>query len=203
MRKLIFLGFVTVDGVIQAPGGPGEDTSGGFPYGGWQAPFLDEFLDKILDEELREGFDLLLGRKTFDIFTSYWPYHDEGVTGRGINNATKYVASNTLNSHDWNKSVFLKSDVAEEVRKLKQQEGRVIYIYGSANLIQTLLKHDLIDEFWLKICPITLGTGKRLFAEGTFPAAFKVSKGLLSPTGVIVVNLERAGKPQTGITVGE
>jgi dihydrofolate reductase len=203
MRKLIFLGFITVDGVIQAPGGPEEDTSGGFPFGGWQARYLDEFLDKILDEELREPFDLLLGRKTFEIFASYWPYHKEGLPGSGINNATKYVASNTLNSHDWRKSVFLKGDVAEEVRKLKQQDGRVILIYGSANLIQTLLKHDLIDEFWLKICPITLGTGKRLFAEGTFPAAFKVSKGQVSPTGVIVANLERAGAVQTGITVGE
>jgi dihydrofolate reductase len=200
MRKLIVLSFITVDGVIQAPGGPLEDTSGGFTYGGWQAPYLDEFLDKILDEQLRDPFDLLLGRKTFDIFASYWPSHEE--QGPGINNATKYVASNTLTSHDWKKSVFLKGDVAEEVRKLKQQDGRVIFMYGSGNLIQTLLKHDLIDEFWLKICPITLGTGKRLFAEGTIPAAFKVSKSQVSPTGVIVANLERAGEVQTG-TVGE
>jgi len=203
MRKLIVLSFITVDGVIQAPGGPLEDTSGGFPYGGWQAPYLDEFLDKILDEELRGPFDLLLGRKTFEIFASYWPYHQEQGPGPGINNATKYVASNTLHSHEWKTSVFLQGDVAEEVSKLKQQDGRVIYMYGSANLIQTLLKHDLIDAFWLKICPITLGTGKRLFAEGTFPAAFRVSKGLLSPAGVMVANLERAGEVQTGLTVGE
>jgi len=202
MRKLIFLGFITVDGVIQAPGGPGEDTSGGFPYGGWQAPYGDEVVSKVLNEQWSEPFDLLLGRKTFEIFASYWPYHKEGLPGSGINNATKYVASTTLNSHDWKKSVFLKGDVAEEVRKLKQQDGRVIYIYGSANLIQTLLKHDLIDEFWLRICPITLGTGKRLFAEGTIPAAFKLTKGQVSPTGVIVANLERAGEVQTG-TVGE
>jgi dihydrofolate reductase len=202
MRKLIVLSFITVDGVIQAPGGPREDTSGGFPYGGWQAPYLDEFLDKILDEELRDPFDLLLGRKTFEIFASYWPSHEEQGPGPGINNATKYVASKTLTSHDWKTSVFLKGDVAEEVRKLKQQDGRVIFMYGSGNLIQTLLKHDLIDEFWLKICPITLGTGKRLFAEGTIPAAFKVSQSQVSPTGVIVANLERAGEVQTG-TVGE
>jgi len=202
MRKLIVLSFITVDGVMQAPGGPEEDTSGGFTYGGWQAPYLDEFLGKVLDEQWREPFDLLLGRKTFEIFASYWPYHEEQGPGPGINNATKYVASNTLNSHDWKKSVFLKGDVAEEVRKLKQQDGPDIQVYGSGNLIQTLLKHDLIDAFWLKICPITLGTGKRLFAEGTIPAAFKVSKSQVSPTGVIVANLERAGEVQTG-TVGE
>jgi dihydrofolate reductase len=202
MRKLIVLSFITLDGVIQAPGAPEEDTSGGFTYGGWQAPYSDEVLAKVLDEEWREPFDLLLGRKTFEIFASYWPYHAEGQPGSGINNATKYVASHTLHAHDWEKSVFLKGDVAEEVRTLKQQAGPDIWIYGSGNLIQTLLKHDLIDEFWLKIYPITLGTGKRLFAEGTIPAAFKVSKGLVSPTGVIVAYLERAGEVQTG-TVGE
>jgi dihydrofolate reductase len=203
MRKLIVQSFITLDGIIQAPGGPEEDTSGGFTYGGWQGPYLDEAVNKLLDEELREPFDLLLGRKTFEIFASYWPYHAEGQPGSSINNATKYVASHTLHSHEWKKSVFLKGDVAEEVRKLKQQDGLRIWIYGSGNLIQTLLKHDLIDEFWLKICPITLGTGKRLFAEGTIPAAFKVTRGLVSPTGVIVAYLERAGEVQTGITVGE
>jgi dihydrofolate reductase len=202
MRKLIVLNFITVDGVMQAPGARKDDTSGGFTYGGWRDPYLDEFLGKILDEQWSEPFDLLLGRKTFEIFASYWPYHAEGRPGSGINNATKYVASNTLSSHDWKKSVFLKGDVAEEVRKLKQQKGPDIHVYGSGNLIQTLLKHDLIDEFWLKIVPIMLGTGKRLFAEGTIPAAFKVSKSHVSPTGVIVVNLERAGEVQTG-TVGD
>ncbi len=202
MRELIVLSFITLDGVIQAPGGPEEDPSGGFPYGGWQAPYPDEFVSKVLEEEWQEPFDLLLGRKTFEIFASYWPYHAEQGPGPGINDATKYVASHTLNSHDWKKSVFLQGDVAEEVRKLKQQDGPHIFIYGSANLIQTLLQHDLIDEFWLKIYPITLGTGKRLFAEGTIPAAFRVIKGQVSPMGVIVVNLERAGEVQTG-TVGE
>jgi dihydrofolate reductase len=151
---------------------------------------------------LRDPFDLLLGRKTFEIFASYWPYHAEGGPGPVINNATKYVASHTLHAHEWQKSVFLQGDVAEEVRKLKQQDGPTIWVYGSGNLIQTLLKHDLIDEFWLKICPITLGKGKRLFAEGTIPAAFKVAKSQVSPTGVIVATLERAGEVQTG-TVGE
>jgi dihydrofolate reductase len=124
-----------------------------------------------------------LGRKTFEIFASYWPSHASGDPGRGINNATKYVASNTLNSYDWKTSVFLKGDVAQEVRKLKQQAGPDIHIYGSGKLIQTLLNHDLIDEFWLKICPITLGIGKRQFAEGTFPAAFKVAKGQTGTVG--------------------
>ncbi|HEX3051253.1 MAG TPA: dihydrofolate reductase family protein [Aggregatilineaceae bacterium] len=202
MRKLIVHSFMTLDGVIQAPGAPEEDTSGGFAYGGWQAPYSDDVLNKVFDDEWRAPFDLLLGRKTFEIFASYWPYHAEGQPGSGINNATKYVASTTLHAHDWKKSVFLKGDVAKEVRMLKQQAGPNIWIYGSSNLIQTLLNHDLIDELWLKIYPITLGTGKRLFAEGTIPAAFKVTRGLVSPTGVIVAYLERAGEVQTG-TVGE
>src|SRR5437773_2663042 len=202
MRKLIVLSFITLDGVMQAPGAPEEDTSGGFTYGGWQAPYADELVGKILREQWSQPYELLLGRKTYEIFASYWPHHAEGEPGRGFNNTTKYVASHTLKSLDWKNSVLLKGDVAEEVRKLKQQDGPDIHVYGSANLIQTLLKHDLIDEFWLKIYPITLGTGKRLFAEGTIPAAFKVSKGLVSPIGVIVVYLERAGEVQTG-TVGE
>src|SRR5713101_4833527 len=170
MRKLIVLTFITLDGVMQGPGGPTEDTSGNFTSGGWTVPYFDEFLGNSMGEQMSRPFDLLLGRKTFEIFASYCPYHEEQGPGPGINNATKYVASNTLHSHDWKKSVFLKGDVAEEVSKLKQQDGRVIFIYGSGNLIQTLLKHDLIDEFWLKIVPITLGTGKRLFAEDAFPA---------------------------------
>ncbi len=202
MRKLIAMSFMTLDGVIQAPGGPEEDTSGGFAYGGWQAPFADELVGKVLEEQWGQPFDLLLGRKTFEIFASYWPSHADGGPGPGINNATKYVASHTLKSHDWKKSVFLNGDVVQEVRKLKQQDGPPIHVYGSANLIQTLLKHDLIDEFLLMIYPITLGTGKRLFAEGTMPATFKVSRGQVSPMGVIVVSLEPAGEVRTG-TVGE
>src|SRR5512143_2220018 len=202
MRKLIVLSFTTLDGVIQAPGAPEEDTSGGFAYGGWQAPYPDEAVGKILNERWRDPYDLLLGRKTFEIFASYWPHHADGEPGSGINSATKYVASNTLRSHDWKKSVFLKGNIAEEVRKLKQQDGPDLHVYGSANLMQTLLKNDLIDEFSLMIYPITLGTGKRLFTDGTIPAAFKVSKGLVSPLGVMIANLERAGDVQTG-TVGE
>lgn len=197
MRKLIVLSFITLDGIMQAPGGPTEDPSGGFTYGGWTVPYVDDFLGQIMGEQMSKPFDLLLGRKTFEIFASYWPHHE--AEGPGINKATKYVASNTLTTHEWSKSVFLKSNiVVDEIKKLKQQDGPDIQVHGSSNLIQTLLKQDLIDAFWLKIFPITLGTGKRLFAEGTIPAAFKVSESKISPAGVIVVNYERAGEVKTG-----
>jgi dihydrofolate reductase len=196
MRKIIVLSFITLDGILQAPGGPAEDPSGGFTYGGWSVPYFDDVLGTIMGEQMDKPFDLLLGRKTFEIFASYWPQHvDEGP---GINAATKYVASNTLTSHEWNKSVFLKGSIVDEIKKLKQQDGSDLQVHGSGNLIQTLLKHDLIDEFWLKIFPIALGMGKRLFAEGTMPAAFKMSESKLTPSGVIVANFERAGEVKTG-----
>lgn len=196
MRKITVLTFVTMDGVMQAPGGPTEDPSGGFTHGGWLVPYFDDFLGDIMAEQMSKPFDLLLGRKTFELFASYWPHHvDEGP---GINKATKYVASNTLTTHEWSKSVFLKGNVVDEIRRLKQQEGPDLQVHGSSNLIQTLLRHDLIDSFWLKIFPITLGMGKRLFAEGAIPAAFRVSESQLSPTGVIVAKYERAGEVKTG-----
>src|SRR5205085_1386266 len=167
MRKIIVLTFVTLDGIMQAPGGPEEDTSGDFKFGGWTVPYFDEFLGKVMTEQMGKPFDLLLGRKTFEIFASYWPDHpDEGA---GINNATKYVVSKTLNKHNWKKSIFLKS--VADIKKIKQQDGPDLQVHGSANLIQTLLKHNLIDELWLKIFPVALGTGKRLFADGTIPAS--------------------------------
>ena len=196
MRKIIVLSFVTMDGIMQAPGGPTEDPSGGFTHGGWLPPHFDDFLGKIMDEQMSKSFDLLLGRKTFELFASYWPHHQD--EGPGINKATKYVVSNTLTTHDWSKSVFLKGNVVDEIKKLKQQDGPDLQVHGSSNLLQTLLRHDLIDEFWLKIFPVTLGTGKRLFAEGTMPAAFRVSETKLSPTGVIIANYERAGEVKTG-----
>lgn len=196
MRKLIVLTFVTMDGVMQAPGGPVEDPSGGFTHGGWVAPHFDEFLGEVMGEQMGKPFDLLLGRKTFEIFASYWPHHQE--EGPEINNATKYVVSNTMTSHDWNKSVFLSGNVVDEIKKLKQQDGPDLQVHGSGNLIQTLLSNDLIDEFWLKIFPVTLGMGKRLFAEGTMPAGFKASEMKVSPGGVIVANYERAGEVKTG-----
>jgi dihydrofolate reductase len=196
MRKVIAIEFVSLDGVIQAPGGPEEDTSGGFAYGGWIAPYSDEVLSAAINRQMNLPFDLLLGRKTFDIWAPYWPQHAD--IWPGVNAATKYVASNTMTSHEWQPSVFLGGDIAEKVSKLKQQPGPDLHVYGSGNLLQTLLKHDLVDAFWLKIYPLTLGCGKRLFADGTIPAAFKVTEGKVSPNGIMMVNYERAGALTTG-----
>lgn len=181
---------------MQAPGGPEEDTSDDFAYGGWTVPYFDEFLGKVMDEQMSKPFDLLLGRKTFEIFASYWPEHPE--EGAGINKATKYVPSNTLTSHGWEKSVFLKGNVPDEIRKLKEGEGPDLQVHGSGQLIQTLLKYDLVDEFWLKIFPVTLGMGKRLFDNGTIPASYTLVESKSSPGGVIIATFERAGEVETG-----
>jgi dihydrofolate reductase len=196
MRKITVLTFITLDGVMQAPGGPTEDTSGGFTFGGWTVPYFDEFLGQVMTEQMGQPFDLLLGRKTFEIFAAYWPQHPE--EGAGINQATKYVASNTLTSHDWQKTVFLKGNVADEIKKLKGQDGPDLQVHGSANFIQTMLKHDLVDEFWLKIFPLSLGKGKRLFGQGTMPASFTLAESKSSPSGVIIANFKRAGEIKTG-----
>ncbi len=200
MRRVVVLEFVTLDGVIQAGGAPEEDTSGGFAYGGWQAPYSDEVIGAVMNKQMNVPFDLLLGRKTFQIWAAYWPHHAD--IWPGVNPATKYVASNTITSHEWQPSVFLGGDVAKEVSNLKQQPGPDLHVYGSAHLVQTLMKHDLVDEFWLKIYPLTLGSGKRLFADGTIPAAFKVTESHVSPSGIIIVNYERAGAVTTGSVEG-
>lgn len=196
MKKIIVLEHISLDGVIQAPGGPDEDTSGGFAHGGWIAPYADAQLGTVLRRQMNLPFDLLVGRKTFDIWAPYWPLHADAWPG--VNAATKYVASNTLTAHAWQPSVFLSGDVADKVAKLKQQPGPDLHVWGSGHLIQTLIKHDLVDVFWLMIYPITLGAGKRLFADGTLPMAFKVTDSLVTPKGVIVVNYERAGAVTTG-----
>jgi dihydrofolate reductase len=196
MRKVIALEFITLDGVIQAGGGPDEDTSGGFAYGGWQVPYSDDVLGSVMTRQLNLPFDLLLGRKTFDIWEPYWPHHADNW--QGVMTATKYVASNTRTSSEWQPSVFFGGDVADKVRELKKEEGPNLHVFGSANLLQTLMKHDLVDEFWLKIYPMTLGSGKRLFSDGTIPAAFKVTESLISPNGIIIANYERAGEVTTG-----
>ncbi len=196
MRKILVLEFITLDGVIQGPGGPTEDTSDNFSYGGWIAPFADDVTDKTMREQMRRPFDLLLGRKTYEIWVPYWPNHADGWPG--INEATKYVASNTVTTSDWSNTVFLKGNIPAEIKKLKQQDGPDLKVYGSADLVQTLLEHDLVDELWLKIYPITLGMGKRLFAEGTIPAAFTLEKAGFSPSGVIVAYFKRAGDVKTG-----
>ena len=197
MRKVIVLEFITLDGVIQAGGGPEEDTSGGFAYGGWQAPYSDDVLgEAVMKRQMNLPFDLLLGRTTFEIWAPFWPQHADEWPG--VMTATKYVASNTMTSHEWQPSVFLGGDIVEKVSKLKQTPGPDLHVYGSANLVQTLMKHDVVDAFWLKIHPLTLGSGKRLFAEGTIPAAFKVTESTVCPNSVIFVNYERAGAIATG-----
>ncbi|MDD5464098.1 MAG: dihydrofolate reductase family protein [Candidatus Moranbacteria bacterium] len=196
MRKIIVLEFITLDGVMQAPSGPEEDTSGGFKYGGWTVPYFDEFSGKAMEKQMTQPFNLLLGRKTFEIFASYWPQH--ASEWPGINEANKYVASHKPMEFNWENSVQLEGEVVEEIKKLKTQDGPDLQVYGSGNFVQTLLKHNLVDELWLKIFPITLGQGKRLFAEGTIPAAFKLTDSKISPSGVIFANYERAGEVKTG-----
>jgi len=199
MRKLIVLSFVTLDGVVQAPGGPEEDPTGGFKYGGWTVGYWDEFLGAVMDEQMAGPFELVLGRKTYEIFASYWPYvKGDDPMADGLNRARKYVASRTLEKLDWNNSVLIRGEVAEEIKKLKQEDGPQLHIHGSGNLIQTLLKHYLIDEFRLKIFPLTLGTGKRLFGDGTIPAAFRLVDSRTSSKGVIVATYERSGEVKTG-----
>jgi dihydrofolate reductase len=196
MRKVNVLEFVSLDGVMQAPGGPEEDTSGGFAYGGWVAPYDDDVAGTVMNRQMNLPFDLLLGRKTFEIWAPFWPHHADFWPG--VNPATKYVASNTMTSSEWQPTVFFGGDIAEKVSKLKQQPGPDLHVYGSAHLLQTLMKHDLVDAFWLKIYPLTLGSGKRLFTDGTIPAAFKVTESQVSPSGIILVNYERAGAVTTG-----
>ena len=196
MRKVIVLEHISLDGVIQAPGGPDEDTSGGFSYGGWIAPYSDPILGTALRRQMNSPFDLLVGRTTFEIWEPYWPQHADAWPN--VNAATKYVASNTRTSSEWQPSVFLNGDIAEKVAKIKQQPGPDLHVWGSGNLLQTLIKHDLVDVFWLMIYPITLGSGKRLFADGTIPAAFKVTESKVSSKGVIIANYERAGAITTG-----
>ena len=191
---------MTLDGVMQAPGGPNEDTTGDFKYGGWTVPFFDEFSVKVMSEQMGHPFDLLLGRKTYDIFASYWPNHNDpkDPVGSGINQATKFVASHSLFKSDWTGTVILQGDVAEAIKKLKQQDGPELQVHGSGNLIQTLLQQGLVDELWLKIFPITLGSGKRLFADGTIPSAFTLIECKTSPKGVIIASYKRSGEVETG-----
>ena len=199
MRKIIVLSFITLDGVMQAPGRPDEDTTDGFKYGGWTAPYFaeaDEEAGELMLKQMKPA-DLLLGRKTFEIFASYWPEHADFWPG--INDVTKYVLSNTMDTSDWGNSVFLKD--VEGIKKLKSSEGSDLQVHGSSQLIQLLLKNDLVDELWLKTFPLTLGGGKKLFGDGTIPAAFILTDSLVTSNGVIFINYKRAGKVRTG-TVG-
>jgi len=196
MRKIIVLSFITLDGVMQAPGGPDEDPSEGFKYGGWTAPYDDETSGQFMQKQL-EPADLLLGRKTFDIFESYWPEHADYWPG--VNEVAKYVLSNTRKKSDWNNSTFLTS--VADIKKLKNSEGSDIKIWGSSKLVQLLLQHNLVDEFWLNIHPVILGKGKRLFDDGAIPSAFELAESFVTKKGVIMANYKKSGEVKTG-TVG-
>lgn len=198
MRKLIVLSFITLDGVMQAPGGPEEDPTGGFKYGGWVAGYWDDFLGRVMDEQMAEPFDLLLGRKTYEIFAAHWPYIKDDPIADKLNSAKKHVASTTLEKLDWANSTLITKNAGQEIRKIKEQDGPELQVHGSGNLIQTLLRQDLIDELRLKIFPLTIGSGKRLFGKGTIPAGFKHLESRTSTTGVIIATYERDGDIKTG-----
>jgi dihydrofolate reductase len=197
MRKVIALEFVTLDGVMQSGGSPDEDTSDNFKYGGWAAPYLDagEETDEVMSKQLKFA-DLLLGRRTFEAFASFWPTHEH--MWPGVNDVTKYVMSKTINKNetDWKNCTFIQS--VDDIKKVKQSEGLDIQVHGSGNLVQTLFKYDLIDELWLKIIPVTIGEGKKLFANGTIAAAFTLMETFVAPNGVIFANYKRAGEIKTG-----
>ena len=195
MRKITVLSFITLDGVIQAPGGPEEDPTENFKYGGWSAPFDDEAAGPTMQKQLVPA-DLMLGRKTFDIFENYWPKHAENWPG--VNEVTKYVLSTTRNKSDWQNVKFLSG--VEDIKKLKNSDGPEIKIWGSSKLVQLLLKHDLVDEFWLNVHPIILGKGKRLFNDDSLPASYTLVDSFITPTGVILANYKRAGEIKTGIS---
>ncbi|HEV7332244.1 MAG TPA: dihydrofolate reductase family protein [Flavisolibacter sp.] len=196
MRKFIVLSMITLDGVMQGPGSPEEDTTGGFTYGGWVAPYDDEVGNETM-ARLMKPADLLLGRTTFEIWENYWPKH--AAVWPGINDVTKYVFSATRQQSGWQNTVFLNSLSA--VRELKASEGSDIQVWGSGQLVQLLLHHDLVDELWLMIHPLTLGRGKKLFTNGPIPAAFALAESTITPSGVIMAHYIRAGAVKTG-TVG-
>jgi len=188
---------ITLDGVMQAPGGPEEDTSNGFKYGGWTAPYTDESFGDIMNKEFSVPFDLLLGSKTYQIFAGYWPKYD-GPIGGPFNKAKKYVVSDKPVDLTWKESILISDDVVAKLKALKEEDGPMLQVHGSGRLVQTLLKNDLVDELRLRIFPVTIGTGKRLFEEGTIPAAFELLDSMALPSGVIMANYKRAGELKTG-----
>jgi dihydrofolate reductase len=198
MRKLIVSAFMTLDGVVQAPGGPEEDDSAGFPFGGWSFPYWDDVMDTAMSDLMGVPFDLVLGRRTYDIFAAYWPTAPEEAGAKPLNDATKYVASRGNPSLPWDRSVLLEGDVSEAVAALKQDDGPELQIHGSGNLIQTLMADGLIDGYRLMVFPVMLGTGKRLFAEGTVPSALRLTDSKVSTTGVVLNTYEPAGEVTLG-----
>ena len=197
MRKLVSSTFVTMDSIMQAPGGLTEDESGGFQRGGWLVPYFDDIVGQAMTEVFAKKPELLLGRKTYEIMNAYWPNStEEGADD--MNNAKKYVVSNTLNNVDWNNSTLIKGDAVKEITRLKALNGPELQVHGSSNLIQTLLKHNLIDEMHMLIFPVAIGHGKRLFGEGTNPSSFKLVDSKISPSGVIIATYGYDGELKTG-----
>jgi dihydrofolate reductase len=193
VRKVVVLTFVSLDGVMQAPGGKGEDPSDGFDLEGWTVPYFDEVMGDEMTRQMGQPFDLLLGRKTYEIFAAYWPHQDSP-----LNEARKYVVSAEAIDTDWEETIRIGGDAVAEIAELKQQDGPMLQVHGSSNLIQTLLANDLADELWLKVFPVTLGKGKRLFGEGTIPAAFELTDSQVSPSGVILASYSRVGEIKLG-----
>jgi len=198
MRKLLVTTFMTLDGVMQAPGGPAEDDEGGFPFGGWAVNYWDNVLDEVMDAIMGKPFDLLLGRKTYDIFVAYWPTAPEEAGSKPLNDATKYVVSRSHPSLDWGPSVPIEGDVVEKIAALKHEDGPELQVHGSGNLIQTLMRHNLVDEYHVSVFPVVLGMGKRLFADGTVPSALKLVDSTVSTTGVVIGTYEPAGEVSLG-----
>jgi dihydrofolate reductase len=194
MRKLIVQAFVTLDGVMQAPGGPGEDDSGGFAHGGWSVNYSDEQVGQFAAEATAKPFAMVLGRKTYDIMAAFWPHASEDEGATVFNEATKYVASRTRPTLEWSNSVLIEGDVADAIAALKKEDGPELQVHGSANLVQTLLRHTLVDHFRLLVYPVVIGSGKRLFGEGTIPAGLKLLDSKVSTTGVVMGTYEPAGE---------
>jgi dihydrofolate reductase len=198
MRKLLVTTFLTLDGVMQAPGGPGEDDSGGFAHGGWSVNYWDDLMGQVMDEAMSTPFDLVLGRKTYDIFAAYWPHATDEQGGKPLNDATKYVASRSRPTLEWRESVLIEGDAAEGIAALKKEEGPELQVHGSGNLIQTLMRHNLVDRYRLWVFPLVIGSGKRLFSDGTIPSGLRLVDSKVSTTGVVIGTYEPAGKIVTG-----
>ena len=198
MRKLIVSTFLTLDGVMQAPGGPEEDDSGGFAHGGWSVNYWDDQMGEIMGDFMSTPFDLVLGRRTYDIFAAYWPHAPEEAGAKPLNDATKYVASRSHPALEWSKSVLIEGDAAEGIAALKKADGPELQVHGSGNLIQTLMRHNLVDQYRLWVFPLVIGSGKRLFSDGTIPSALKLVDSKVSTTGVVIGTYEPAGEIVTG-----
>jgi dihydrofolate reductase len=198
MRKLIVSTFLTLDGVMQAPGGPEEDESGGFAYGGWSVHYWDKQMRQVMTEAMSAPFDLLLGRRTYDIFAGYWPHAPEEAGSKPLNDATKYVVSRSRPTQEWEKSVLIEGDAADGIAELKKGEGPELQVHGSGNLIKTLMRHNLVDQYRLWVFPLVIGSGKRLFSDGTIPSALKLVDSKVFATGVVIGTYEPAGQIVTG-----